>query len=280
MLDLELFDETLDINSTANYELSVQLVPDGLSYCIRDTIRNKFVLIRVLVPEGQRLFTSETLAETIGHDDFLLKTYRKVSLVTPSPAFTLVPLPLFDPAYKEQYFRLNHSAGENINIFSNRIKEPDAIAVFSVPGFISDTARKFFARADINHHSKPLLEQIAHNTRNQGGLYIHVHFENDFFNLIMVEHNILKFINSFTYRNVSDVLYHILNTFNTLSTSREEILHVSGMTERYDDLHSGLSMYLKNIEFAAPSGNFTFSYVFNDIDLHRYINLFTVSSCE
>ena len=33
---LELFDETLDINSTENYELSVQVSPDGLSFCLLD----------------------------------------------------------------------------------------------------------------------------------------------------------------------------------------------------------------------------------------------------
>ncbi len=43
---LELFDETLDINSTENYELSVQVSTDNLSFCILDTLRNKFVLLR------------------------------------------------------------------------------------------------------------------------------------------------------------------------------------------------------------------------------------------
>ena len=43
---LELFDETLDINSTENYELSVQVSPDGFPFCLLDTIRNKYVLLR------------------------------------------------------------------------------------------------------------------------------------------------------------------------------------------------------------------------------------------
>lgn len=43
---LELFDETLDINSTENYELMIQASPDELTFSIFDNIRNKYVLLR------------------------------------------------------------------------------------------------------------------------------------------------------------------------------------------------------------------------------------------
>ena len=55
---LELFDETLDINSTENYELSVQVSPEGLSFCILDSIRNKFVLIRSFEAEENKYFNA------------------------------------------------------------------------------------------------------------------------------------------------------------------------------------------------------------------------------
>ena len=51
---LELFDETLDINSTENYELSIQVSPDGLSFCLLDSVRNKFVLFRSFGAEDNK----------------------------------------------------------------------------------------------------------------------------------------------------------------------------------------------------------------------------------
>ena len=54
MAFLELFDETLDINSTENYEISVELSTDSISFCVLDTIRNKFIMLRSSQPENSR----------------------------------------------------------------------------------------------------------------------------------------------------------------------------------------------------------------------------------
>jgi hypothetical protein len=97
---LELFDETLDINSTENYELSIQVSPDGFSFCILDTIRSKFVLIRAFEAEENKYFNANKINELLGKDDFLTKRYKKVSVILPSPKFTIVPSPLFDPGKK------------------------------------------------------------------------------------------------------------------------------------------------------------------------------------
>jgi hypothetical protein len=71
-----------------------------------------------------------------------------------------------------------------------------------------------------------------------------------------------------------------MNVFNNLGIKQEETIHFSGMTEKYDDLSSGFSLYIRNIRYTEPAGNFTFSYVFNDTELHRFINLFNVANCE
>ncbi len=75
---LELFDETLDINSTENYELSVQLSTSDLSFCILDTLRNKFVLLRSYEPDDKKEFEIIGLKDILNTDDFLSKHYKKV----------------------------------------------------------------------------------------------------------------------------------------------------------------------------------------------------------
>lgn len=42
----ELFDETLDINSTDNYDLSVEISEDGIAYSVLDLLRGKWVMLR------------------------------------------------------------------------------------------------------------------------------------------------------------------------------------------------------------------------------------------
>ncbi|NMD03926.1 MAG: DUF3822 family protein, partial [Bacteroidales bacterium] len=110
---LELFDETLDINATHNYELSLQLSPDGVAFSILDTIRSKYILLRSFDPDGNRYFTDDNIRDIIARDDFLTKEYKKVNIVMPSQKFTLVPEPLFDPGKNDEYFCLNLIKEEN-----------------------------------------------------------------------------------------------------------------------------------------------------------------------
>jgi hypothetical protein len=277
---LELFDETLDINSTDNYELSVQVSINGLSFCLLDTIRNKFVLIRAFEPEENKYFNGDMLNELLGKDDFLARKYKKVNIVMPSPKFTLIPAALFDPAKKDEYFSFNHNLEEGNIVIANKLADPNAFLVFSVPKQVYDLANNFFPGVHPYHHIKPLFDYISHIRKNINGNYIHIHVEREFFNLIIFNHNLLKFCNSFNYRNINDILYFVLNTFKNLGFTQEETIYFSGLTEKYDDLSSNFSIYVRNIKFAEPSGNSTFSYVFNDTDLHRFLNLFSIVNCE
>jgi hypothetical protein len=277
---LELFDETLDINSTENYELAIQMSPDGFSFCLLDTIRNKFVLIRAFEPEENRYYNSDKIKELISKDDFLLKHYKKVSIITPSPKFTIVPSVLFDPGKKDEYFSYNHSGDENSAVISNRLSVPDAFLIFSVSRSFTGLINEFYPGVHPWHQIKPLSDHITRSHKGVSGNYIHIHIERDYFNLIIYNNSVLKFCNAYNYRNISDILYFVLNVFKKLDIKQEETVFLSGLTEKYDDLSSNFSIYVRNIKFAEPSGNFTFSYVFNDTDLHRYLNLFTVINCE
>jgi hypothetical protein len=276
---LELFDETLDINSTENYELSVQAGPDGFAFCLLDTIRNKFVLIRSFEPEENKYFNGDRIKEILLKDDFLTRQYKKVNVVMPSPKFTIVPAQLFDPGKKDEYFTFNHIADEGSMIISNKLNDPDGFLVFSVAKQVFDLISSFHPGVLPYHQIKPLLCHISHTRKNVNGNYIHVHVEREFFNLIIFNHNLLKFCNSFNYRNITDILYFVLNVFRNLGINQEETIYLSGLTEKYDDLSSNFSIYIRNIKFAEPAGNFTFSYVFNETSLHRFLNLFTSVNC-
>jgi hypothetical protein len=277
---LELFDETLDINSTANYDLSLQVSPDGLTFCLLDSIRNKFVLFRSFGAEENLNFNSGRINEIIGNDDFLTKHYRKVKCVMPTLKFTLVPAPLYDPGKKDEYFSFNHSIDDGTIILADRITDPDAFLLYPVSKSMAEVINGYYPGVHPHHSVKMLLEQTCSLRKSTPGKYICIHVEKDFFNLIVFDNNQLKFCNSFTYRNVSDIVYYVMNAFKNLDISQEETAYLSGLTERYDDLSSGLSMYIRNIKYAEPSGNFTFSYVFNDTELHKFINLYTLTNCE
>ncbi|MBP8960442.1 MAG: DUF3822 family protein [Bacteroidales bacterium] len=277
---LELFDETLDINRTGEYILTLQAGYDDISFCIFDAIRNKYIMVRSYTPDENSRYNFEDVSSIIVGDDFLSRKYKNINLIMPSPEFTLVPSSLYEPARKDEYFEFNHGKKENRTILSNKIPEIDSFLLFGVSTPLFDTIRNFFPSPPPFHHMKPLFTCMTHAMKSHKGNYIHLHVENDFFNLTVFNGFSFSYLNAFAYRNVSDIVYFTLNVFKNLGMGNEETIFISGLSEKYDNLTSTLSLYVRNIVFAIPAGNFTFSYVFNEADLHRFINLYTAINCE
>lgn len=277
---LELIDETLDINSTEYYELSVQVCSDNLSFSILDTLRNKFVMLRSHEADENSSFTTGTLAELINKDDFLTKRFKKIDIITPSLKSTLVPSPLFDITKKDEYFRFNHEPDTRSVILVNELYEPEAFLIFELPGDLYEVLKLYFPDCQPVHQLKPLLNYMTVSRRSAGGCSVNVHIEKEFMNMAILDQNSLRFCNTFSYKTDSDVRYYILYVLKRLGIRQEEPINFSGRINKNDGIITGLSAYLVSTRYARPSGNFTFSYVFNDDYLYRFLNLFMITNCE
>ncbi|MDY0098768.1 MAG: DUF3822 family protein [Bacteroidales bacterium] len=277
---LELLDETLDINSTANYQLVLQVSPHELTYCIQDTLRNKYILLKSSEPEENRLFDTSKLEEIILGDDFLARKYKKVNIITPSAKMTLVPEPLYSSERIQDYYTFNHLIEDGDIILENKISDPDLYVIFSFPRRITEFLSAHFTGVKFLHHINPLLKHLSGLRKNITGYCIQLHIEKGFFNLVILDRNTLRFCNTFSFSNVSDILYYVLNVFKKLDIDQNETIYISGSCFRYDDLYSGLSAYIGNLRYSEPSEKYSFSYVFNEAVIHRYLNLFTTPDCE
>jgi hypothetical protein len=276
----EIFDETLDINSTEKYELAVQVSPSNIAFCILDPIRNKYILLRLFEAEDDNYFAASKIVEIMRNDDFLNCKYKKTTIVIVTEKSTLIPIQLFDPAKKDEYFCLNHLRENNAVIHANKITAPEAYTVFEVSKPVHDAVASRYSNVTPVHHLKPLLNHVFRIGRSFKDDYIHLHVEKDFFNIIILNSKDLKFCNSFNYRNINDILYYVMNVLKNFEINQETTIHLSGLVEKYDDLTSVFSGYIRDLKFSQPSGNFSFSYVFNESVLHRYINLFNLPNCE
>lgn len=279
MYEKELFDETLDINSTNNYEISIQVSLNGFSFCLFDILRNKFVMLRDYKLSGRDDELGKQVEEIILKDDFLGRPYHRYRLVYVFERNTLVPAGLFDPAVKDDYFTLNYNLEDNYLVSNNRIMEPDSFLLFDVRKDLQDVLIKAFPEASLSHHIKPLLFACFNNARKQNDKYIHINIEDTYFNIVVISDRKMEFINTFRYRNSSDIIYYLLFTFEKLGIGKKETIHASGLIGKGGELYNNLSRYAGNIKLEKPVGKWSLSYVFESIDLHRYSNLFNILSC-
>ena len=90
----------------------------------------------------------------------------------------------------------------------------------------------------------------------------------------------LTFCNTFYYKSLSDIEYYMLYVLRRLNIRQNEAVYLSGRTKRDQEVLREMSGYLSNLRFALPQGNYTFSYVLNETELHRYLLLFSAVNCE
>lgn len=276
---LELFDETLDINSTENYELSVQISFGEISFCILDTLRNKFVLLRSYSPEENCNFTTTEINECMTKDDFLTRHYKKINLITPSSKVTLVPGFLYEDSKKEEYFRYNLNLSEGEIIKTNDLRMPNLVIIFSIPSEIQNAARQFFPGCQSLHQIFSLLNYLNLTQRASTSNAIHLNIEKDYFNLIVLDQNKLRLCNTFRYKVLSDIQYYVLYILKLLNISTSESVNISGNGVAREAIIKTFSPYISS-RFPVPSSKHTFSYVFTETELNKYLSLFTAAICE
>jgi hypothetical protein len=276
----ELFDETLDINATDNYDLMVEISDNGLAYTVLDLLRGKYVLLRHYLPVAGGEENTLTLQEVIIGDDFLKRHYRKVYIITPSLASTLVPNPLYDNTLKDEYYRFNIPSDGNEIIYSNSLTAPAATVIFSADTVINELITSRWQGVTPWHHIKTLLQHSFTASRSSEEKYIHLHVEKGFITIIILIDRDLSFCNSFRCSTPSDISYYLFNILDNMGIKNHESIYISGAIEPYGELHLSLLEFTHAVHFAKPLVKQGFSYVFNDAHLHRYLNLFTAASCE
>ncbi|MBP5589941.1 MAG: DUF3822 family protein [Bacteroidales bacterium] len=273
MAFFELYDETLDINSTSNYVLSMQLGADEVAYGALDSIRNKVILVRSYEPENGKKYSIDDVKEILLNDELLARRFKSVRILLPSSKFTIVPAAIYKPERKESFFELNHQLDDDSVVLASKLSTPDAFLLFSVQRNFYDLAQLLVPGISPTHQCVPLLNNVAFNCKRYMGSYLHLHVENGYFIFIVMKESILSFCNCYHFRSTTDLLYHVLNVLNSLGINGENVLHCSGKINEFDEIYDSLSQYISSIKFVEPIGDFSYSYVFEQMNKYSYINI-------
>jgi len=111
MHEITLFDETLDINLTQSYHISIQADLDGFSFCILNIEEHKYLGLRHIQRKQPdlELNLAEQIKKFIKDDELLKQIYKSAGFLYSSSKSTLVPYPLFSKDNLNSYFSFNHS---------------------------------------------------------------------------------------------------------------------------------------------------------------------------
>ena len=282
MLQFELLDETLDINNTPLYHLSIQSTLDGFLFAILDPAGSKYLGLkryrfeRTANPDQQY----NQIKKIMEQDPFLQRPYHGVSCIHNDTRSTLLPAALFDRDHLKLYFEFNHVINDLDELHYNYLKQADAYLIFPVYSEIANLYLKTWLNTRFFHQSTPLIDALM-SGENETGVLAGINFSEDHFDIIVKENRHLKYHNNFRFRSEEDLIYFILFVFDKLGLDQENTAVIlSGEIDKFSDRPSLMKRYFRNMTYhPAPSG-FKYPPAFHKIQEHSLLSLLRLYHCE
>jgi hypothetical protein len=279
MKEINLLDETFDNTQAHNYNLFIQTGSDGVSYCLLDVIRNKYVAFRHF-PSKNDDFGIDEVISSIQSDPVLKLNFKRVSHMLTDGKYTLVPESYFEENKEDSIFQFNQTQEKLSEVFFNNLKEAQAVNIFAYPQYYQGKLKTIFPNLKPYHRSSSFIESLVLNSAKWTHSKCFVLINKHEIDIGIAQKKNLEFSNSFSYKEKTDIVYYILNSLEQFKFSPKFTeVFVSIDLENSDEILDLLKNYLGLIRFIHPFDQYTYSYMFEEKHLIHFANLFNLVLC-
>lgn len=263
--------------------LSIELLPDGFSYCILDHQHFRYQVMesfRALQPLNENQW-AQAIDHLVRENANLSVSYQKVNISWFSTKLILVPFDLFKHAQKETYYGYANNLPENNLVLADRLNNLQAYGLYEFPAELKARLEFFFPAHRIRHSGSVLIESIlAARQLDEWNASLVLHIRRKHFDILLLEENKLLYYNSFLYEEFGDLMYYlffVLEQFELDANQMEALLlgEISLDSERFINL----SQYFKKITFIGRNDVFHYHSEFDALPHHYFYNLLNLNSC-
>jgi len=282
MQEFAFVDETLDLNLTLSYKLSIQVSLNGLSFCILDPVRNKYVALSHKNFEKDLILDDLQIVveDYINNNDLLNNEYKNTQIIWESYKCTLIPEKYFDVKNLKKHFELNHKLDDLDEIHYKKLKYSDSYSVFAVPNQIAGILSRKYKDAKFYNQQLPFVDTVLFKHHSEAKK-VFVNINTDFIDIAISQKGKLQFYNAFNFISDNDILYFIVNVYEQQALDTEHIeLVISGSKDKKSEFYTMLKEFIGHVKFEKLPNEFTYSYTFSQISEHTFTNLFNLQLCE
>ncbi len=279
---VKFLDQSLNPQKSQHYQIFIQTGPDGFSFCILDKSRNKFIGFKHYAlpehPSRHKLF--DIFQEIFKKEEFFKYEYHSAGIIYKSHRTTLLPASLYDRDSLKLFYEFNHQLEKLDELHANYIKIPDVYLLFPVHSDLSNMAIQTFPDIKFYNQASPLINNALSDDPPEGGKGIWASFQQDFFDVVVIDHSKLILHNTFQYRDPKDVLYFILYIYDKLGLSpADQATILLGKVNKNSEMVAFLKKYIRNVRFCKRSKHTEYSHALDPVEEHRFANLFNLVHC-
>ena len=226
-----------DISSQNHIKLSILLLQNGLSFCIKNILDSN-IEKEGFISNNEELIFSEKY-----------ETFDSINLAYVNNLNTFVPKSLFDINNMETYLKFNTKVLKNDSFCYDEITNFDIINVY-VANNIDSKIEQNIEITNKSHFATTLVTKLLEQNKNIATLQFFVHFMNDNFQIIIIENSKLIFYNSFNFTTEIDVLYYILFVAEQHQLNPEDFsLVLLGIIKEESKEYEIIYKYIRNVSF-------------------------------
>jgi len=282
-----LFDQAL----STEYNLSIRVYPDGLSFLVYSPLLARYVFFEDCRLDGvnhSALFSAsggllaEAFSRKIENEPWLNTVFRKVHILMAASAYTLVPEALYKESARERYLSFVTNLSDNTLVLSQYVHTAEAWLVFAPDSQLTDACLHYFPDARIQHRSGALAESVLPGIkRNPGANQVLVFVRSELFDILVVKEGKLRYLNSFRWKTKEDLTYYLVFVLDQLSLNPENVpLILSGDIHPDSDLFGLLSRYVRHIRYSGNNNSQVLGILDGRSDHYTYPELLNPLLCE
>ncbi len=278
MQEFAFTDETIDINITQSYYLSIQLSLNGLSFCVQDQVRKKYIAFSHKKFNKELSFDDylNAIEDYIAQNELLNQEYKISKLVWLTNKNTLIPESYFDTNNLKKYFEFNQRLEDLDEIHYNKINNIDAYSVFVIPSQIANIFIKQFTELKIYNQQTPFINRNIFKYQSES-VKMFANLNDSFIDICLCQNGKLLLYNNFTYKSDADIIYYIMFIYKQFDLNPENNeLILSGLFDKKSTVISNLRNFIGQVKFDKLSEDFSYSYTFKKIPTHSFTNLFNI----
>jgi hypothetical protein len=247
MQDIVLKDNSFNMTGCADSDLYIQVGTDGFSFLVRDPV-SKAIRQFHLYPfnsSGSHLIIRK-IRDILAENEILQQSFSKTTLLFTDRRFTLIPEILYSDKLTDFLLQVKQKQGEESETIVVPIQQIKAFLAFSVSKDLFDFLTTTFPGIIVSHEIYPLI----HNTGLLNTPVLNFHIHSSWFYALTFGAKGMEFLNTFEYRNETDMVYYMLSVMEQLNQSTLPVV-ISGKIDRDDVLFSVIRKYIPRAEIAA-----------------------------
>lgn len=275
-------DDRFEEDNIHEYSLLLNVGPRDVQVGVVDDIEKRLLYLEDYVlpsvsSSDDLIYTLEQLFDY--HAFIRAGFWKRIKIALKNQKLVQVPQALFDESAAQEYLKLNAqpSAQEETDFIP--MEKSEAVTVFAIQKELKTWVEQKYPQKQFTllHQSAALIEGVMRvaEKRTDNPLYLYV----DRFKLhiISVNQGKLVYYNQFTILSFQDYIRYIMLVMKTLNMDQQTSNVVMwGYIGKNSPHYHEFYKYIQNVTFGERPDNLKFGYMFDEVQDHHFIDLYSV----